>query len=232
MEGIRILFEDNHLIVVDKPATMPSVPDSTRDLSAFDWVKQYIKESKRKPGNVYLGVFHRLDRPVSGVLAFARTSKAAKRMTGATQSSRLKKYYLAVTEGVPRGKAGEERIWIEKVRARNLARITSRERGRLAHTRWATLRCLNGTSALILVEPVTGRPHQIRLTLSHLGCPIKGDLKYGASRALPDRSIALHAVHLSFPHPTRCDKVEIWSIPRRPPFPEISREELIPPWKN
>ena len=232
MEGIRILFEDNHLIVVEKPANVPSVPDRSGDLSAFHWVKHYIKESKNKPGNVYLGTFHRLDRPVSGVLAFARTSKAAKRMTEAIKSSKVKKLYLAVTEGRPRKEAGEERIWIEKNRAKNLVRTTNRGQGKMAITRWRTLEFLNGSSALLLLEPVTGRPHQIRLTLSYMGCPIKGDIKYGARKALPDRSIALHAVCLSFPHPTKVENVDVWSFPTRPPFPKVSRKEVGLKWKN
>lgn len=226
------MYEDNHLIIVKKPANMPSVPDKTREASTYDWVKQYIKDTREKPGNVFLGVFQRLDRPVSGVLAFARTSKAAKRLTRAIRHREVRKCYLAVTHGVPGKACGTETMWLEKDQKRNLVRITTEGTGKVATTHWRVLRRLEDGHALILLEPATGRPHQLRLTLAKLGCPIVGDLKYGAPVPLEDRSIALHSLGIRMTHPVKKTELLVCSAPDRLPFPKISTHEVMSAWKS
>ncbi|WP_067620336.1 RluA family pseudouridine synthase [Dissulfuribacter thermophilus] len=222
---LRIIYEDNHLIVIIKPPCMPSVPDISEDLSAYEWVKTYIKDIKKKPGNVYLGIFQRLDRPASGILAFSKTSKSSKRMTDAMKKGLIKKQYLALTEGTPKKTEGEETLWLKKDRRKNVVTIGRNGNGQRAVTKWKVLNIKN-KKTLFLVEPKTGRPHQIRVTLSHLGCPILGDVKYGASAPLRDRSIALHATRLSFPHPTRKELMTFTALPYRSPFPKIKEDEV------
>ena len=232
MHSPKVLYEDNHLIVVDKPANMPCVPDETRDLSTYDWVRQYIKKKKNKPGNVFLGIFQRLDRPVSGVLAFAKTSKAARRLNEAIKGSGLRKYYLAITVGLPPKAQGREYLWLKKDRRKNVVAISHYGVGQRAVTKWRLMRKIGANRGLVLLEPETGRPHQLRITLANMGCPIEGDVKYGAPTPLKDRSIALHSTILQLFHPVKKVELYILSAPKRPPFPKIPDSEVLSLWKN
>ena len=208
---LRVLYEDNHLLGVYKPAGMLVQGDRTGDPTLFEAAKAYLKVKYDKPGNVYLGLVHRIDRPVSGVVVFARTSKAASRLTNAFRAREVDKLYLAVIRGVPGDLAGELHGHVERVRMRS--RIT----GPGGDAKPATLSyrdlASDGGMSLPEVTPQTGRHHQIRVQLAHAGYPIVGDLKYGAPGPLPDRSIALHAAMLALDHPTRDGRVRLQARP-------------------
>jgi 23S rRNA pseudouridine1911/1915/1917 synthase len=204
--ALEVLYDDNHLLVVVKPAGVPSVPDASGDESLFERAQAWIKTRYAKPGAVFLGVVQRLDRPVSGVLAFARTSKAAARLTEQLRERTAHKLYWAVAEGAPAADAGECEEWLLKdERTNQVARARAHTDGALlARTRWRVLERADGRT-LYAFEPLTGRPHQLRSCARALGTPLCGDLKYGASEPLPDASIALRAVALTLAHPTRAE---------------------------
>jgi 23S rRNA pseudouridine1911/1915/1917 synthase len=210
----RIIFEDNHLLVVDKPAGVPSVPDESGDISLLDMCRQYIKEAYKKPGNVFLAVVHRLDRPVSGVICFAKRSKAASRLSDQMRRGAIKKEYLAVVKGAPQEPAGTVENFLIKDRKRNLVSIATRERhgAKRAVTGWKILESRGGLS-LVRLLPETGRPHQIRVHMAALGCPILGDLRYGPGPPLEDASIALHAAGLGLTHPTKKTELSLSAPP-------------------
>jgi 23S rRNA pseudouridine1911/1915/1917 synthase len=205
---LEILHHDNHLLVVVKPPCLPIVPDESGDESLLDLARAWVKREYDKPGEVFLGVVHRLDRPVSGVVVFARTSKAARRLTEQFRNRTVHKVYLGVGIGTPKDRAGTLRVWLRKDRSRNV--VESRKGpfadAKPAVTHWRVLlREGRGAGARVLYEliPETGRSHQLRLAAASLGTPLLGDLKYGASDPLSDRSVALHATSLEIEHPTR-----------------------------
>lgn len=209
MSEPRVLYEDNHLLVLEKPACLPCVPDSSEDRSLLDWGKLWVREKYGKPGAVFLGVVHRLDRPVSGVVLFARTSKAAERLTAQFRERTVEKVYLGVVAGSRMEGSGCVDHWLSKDAQANRVHIVAEgdEGARRAVTEW---RRLERRSDLTLLElrPSTGRAHQLRVACKSLGAPLAGDLKYGAPAPLPDKSIALHAAHIAFDHPTRGERLE------------------------
>lgn len=213
MPSIQVLFEDNHLIAVNKPAGWLVHGDETGDAPLSDFVKFYIKERYDKPGDVFLGVIHRIDRPVSGVVVFARTSKALRRMNQLFKDRQVQKNYLALVESRPKELKGHLEHYIAKDRKRNKARASVRNRSELKGAKLGKLDyAFLGSIAnhhILQVAPKTGRPHQIRVQLSSMGCAIRGDVKYGASAANDDGRIHLHARSLSFVHPVRKEPVEI-----------------------
>ncbi|MBU0743500.1 MAG: RluA family pseudouridine synthase [Actinobacteria bacterium] len=198
-----ILFEDNHLLAVVKPAGLLVQGDSTGDPTLLTACKAYLKEKYRKPGNVYLGLVHRLDRPVSGVVLLARTSKAASRLSAQFRGLEVRKTYLAMIEGGPR--APRDTLTHHLAGRADAQGCTRCEDSPFADSREARLsyRTLAGDArrSLVLVEPATGRRHQIRAQFAAIGSPIAGDVKYGAAVRLPDHSIALHAWQLECAHP-------------------------------
>lgn len=202
-----VLHEDNHLLVLAKPAGFACVPDESGDPSLLEWAKGYVKQRHAKPGEVFLGVVHRLDRPVSGVVVFARTSKAAARLSQQMRERAVQKIYWGLVAGTPPSADARVQQWLLKDEARNLVRaFDSPRHGALESItqlrRLATLAFDAHPATWLELRPETGRPHQLRLACASLHTPLLGDLKYGATRALPDRSIALHAHSLSFAHPT------------------------------
>lgn len=201
---MNVLFGDNHVLVVAKEAGLPTVPDASGDESLLDRARAWVRVTYGKPGEAFLGVVHRLDRPVSGVVVLARTSKAARRLAEAFRAGRVRKTYWAAVAGAPERPSGELEQWLVKDSERNRVRAVEgpREGARPARTRWRVL-ARGARSSLVELEPETGRPHQLRVALASLACPILGDLRYGAERPLSGKSIALHALALSFPHPTR-----------------------------
>jgi len=220
-DSIDIIYEDNHLLGILKPAGLLVQGDRTGDRTALDLAKAYIKEKYGKPGKVFLGPVHRIDRPVSGVVIFARTSKAASRLVKAFHDRRVHKSYLAVVAGpMP---AVEDTIDGYIARDHNRSRLVLEgvERAKAARL---TYRVVDGQGGLSLVEvvPETGRHHQIRVQLAGEGAPVVGDIKYGAPEPLPDRLIALHAQALEVPHPVRDDTVTIRALP----------DLDVPPWKQ
>lgn len=220
MSALEVLLVDNHLLAVAKPAGVPVVPDESGDASLLEQAKAWLKREFERPGQVFLGVVHRLDRPVSGVVLFARTSKAAARLSEQFRKHAVDKRYLAVCEGAPAGEAGELVQWLAKDEAANRVRVVAARGagGRRALTRWRVLERAQGR-ALLELEPRTGRPHQLRVAAATgLGCPLLGDLKYGAARPLADRSVALHARRLEVLHPTRREPVALDCPPPRRPW--------------
>ena len=203
MNALEVLWCDNHVLAIEKPAGLPSVPDDSGDLSALDLSREWVKREYQKPGAVFLGVVHRLDRPVSGVLVFGRTSKGAARLSEALRERTVGKTYFGLVQGCLSGEGLLEQVLL-KDPLHNRVRVVAEGTpgARLARTRWRALHEREGTTLLEL-EPLTGRSHQLRLACKTLGAPLLGDLKYGADEPLPDRSIALHSARFHAPHPTR-----------------------------
>lgn len=203
-DQLQRIHVDNHLLVVVKPACMPVVPDSSGDPSLLDLAKAWIKREYDKPGDVFLGVVHRLDRPVSGVMVFARTSKAASRLSAAWQAHEVQKTYLARSSArlpADHPREGQWRMHLWKDRERNRVQVSDHPKAKEAVTRWRVL-AEDAQGTLLELEPKTGRPHQLRVACARAGLVLLGDLKYGAEEPLRDRSIGLHAHSLEFAHPT------------------------------
>ena len=195
---MKVLYEDNHSIAVVKPAGLPVQGDDSGDRSLFDEVATHLKKVGHKPGDAFVGLVHRLDRPVGGAMIFARTSKGAARLSEQFRSRTIKKVYWAVVEGVPAESSGRVSQWLVKDRTANRVAVCSSNTtdAKLAELTYETLRS-DGGLTLVEIRPETGRPHQIRVALQSLGCPILGDLKYGSNRGL-GHEIALWAVSLEF----------------------------------
>ena len=221
---MKVLHCDNHVLGLAKPAGIPTVPDASGDESLLDRAKAWIAAEFSKPGNVFLGVVQRLDRPVSGAIVFARTSKAAARLSQALRERGAEKVYWAVGEGEAREDAGVLEQWLEKDEARNRVRAfpTPRATARHAVTRWRVIARRPGRTCYEF-RPETGRPHQLRVCAATLGTPLLGDLKYGAREALPDASVALHARELGIDHPTRGERLVLVAAP-----PALQAWELFP----
>lgn len=214
---MQIIYEDNHLIAVNKPAGWLVQGDETGDQPLSEWVKEYIKLRYKKPGDVFLGVIHRLDRPVSGVVVFARTSKALTRMNELFKNRQVDKTYFAITSDRPDPLKGTLKHYLLKDKTRNLAKAYDRPGRRTADAKLSELEyeliAQIGHNHLLEVHPLTGRPHQIRVQLSKMGWPIKGDVKYGAAQAIPDGSICLHCRSLDFEHPVKKERIHIEADP-------------------
>lgn len=206
----EVLFLDNHLLVVVKPAGMLAQEDRTGDDDLLSWGKAYLKEKFGKPGNVFLGLVHRLDRPVSGVMVLARTSKAAARLSEQFRQRSPAKQYLALVEGRP---PREGRLEDYLVKQDQKVRVAdSGEPGALKAVLTYRVIETHGGLSLLEVDLETGRPHQIRVQLAHAGFPIVGDLRYGAKRELDGRNIVLHCHRLEIEHPTKKERMA-WTAP-------------------
>ena len=199
---MNVLYEDNHVIIVAKRAGEIVQGDKTGDAPLSDAVKAYIKERYQKPGDVFLGVVHRLDRPVSGLVVFARTSKALTRLSEMFRTRQVQKTYWAIVGNEPPQPTGTLTHWLTRNEQKNMARAYDRE---VPGSKQAILdyRVIGRSERYWLLEVHlhTGRHHQIRCQLAKMGCPIRGDLKYGAPRSNPDGSISLHARRIQFEHP-------------------------------
>ena len=207
---MTVLYEDNHIIIVNKTASEIVQGDKTGDVPLSETVKQYLKEKYQKPGNVFIGVTHRLDRPVSGLVVFAKTSKALSRLNEMFKNSEVRKTYWAVVKNAPREPEGELVHYLVRNEKQNKSYAYDTER---PGSKRAVLHYrLIGRSQnyfLLEVDLKTGRHHQIRCQLAKMGCPIKGDLKYGFPRSNPDGSICLHARRVSFEHPVSHLRIEV-----------------------
>jgi len=212
---MTIVYEDNHLIIVNKDASEIVQGDKTGDTPLSEKVKDYLKTRYNKPGDVFLGVTHRLDRPVSGLVIFAKTSKALSRMNEMLRNNDVKKHYWAITCNQPHPDEALLTDYLEKNETLNKSFVVS-EQSKNAKKASLSYRLLAASDRyfLIEVELFTGRHHQIRVQLAHIGCPIKGDLKYSAPTSNKDASISLHAHKVSFVHPV---KKELLTLTAPPP---------------
>lgn len=207
---LDVLYEDNHLIAVNKRPGDLVQGDSTGDVPLPEIVKEYIKKKYDKPGAVFLGVVHRLDRPVSGVVVFARTSKSLERMNELFRNRETRKIYHAIVYGKPSKTSDTLVHWLVKDESRNKTTAYKNEnKDGLRSELWYELQRNIANRSLLEVRPVTGRPHQIRVQLSSIGCVIVGDVKYGADAPNDDASICLHASRLEFIHPVRKEPITI-----------------------
>lgn len=205
---MKVVYEDNHIIIVSKVSGEIVQGDKTGDEPLSETVKQYIKEKYQKPGNVFLGVVHRLDRPVSGLVVFAKTSKALSRLSGMFRDGNVTKTYWALTEKAPNDKEGTITSWLVKNEKQNKSYSYDHEvKGSKKAILKYKLIANSEKYSLLEVELLTGRHHQIRCQLASIGCIIKGDLKYGARRSNTDGSISLLARRIHFVHPV--SKVDI-----------------------
>ncbi len=217
MEQIKVIFEDNHLLAVNKPAGMLVQADETGDRTLEDWAKDYIKSRYNKPGDVFLGVIHRLDRPVSGVIIFARTSKALERMNKLMAERQIDKYYWAVVNERPHPEVGHLTHYIARDYARHMAKVYDQPSNRSGDAKIAELdyELLSsiGDQHLMGVRLLTGRHHQIRAQFARIGSPIRGDKKYGFPTANRDGCIQLHCRSMSFVHPVTKVQTHIDALP-------------------
>ncbi|WP_311438652.1 RluA family pseudouridine synthase [Hallella colorans] len=199
---MKVVYEDNHLIIVYKESGEIVQGDKTGDTPLSETVRAYIKDKYHKPGAVFLGVVHRLDRPVSGLVIFARTSKALARLNDMFRRGDIHKTYWAITQNAPPVEQDTLTSWLQRNERQNKSYVYDKE---VSNSKKAVLnyqlRSRSDRYCLIEVELLTGRHHQIRAQLSHIGCPIKGDLKYGAKRSNPDGSISLLSCKVEFVHP-------------------------------
>ena len=227
---MEVVYEDNHIIIVNKQSGEIVQGDKTGDRPLSDIVKDYIKEKYQKPGAVFLGVVHRLDRPVSGLVVFARTSKALTRLNKMFADGQVHKTYWAIVErGEKPEVRGEWRTlenWIVRNEQQNKSYAYDHEVPRSKHAllRYRTIG-VGERYDLVEVQLMTGRHHQIRCQLSTMGCPIKGDLKYGAKRSNPDGSISLNAHRIEFIHPVSKEKISMES-----PLPDDNLWQSLKKW--
>ncbi len=209
-DNLQVLYEDNHIIIVNKRAGDIVQGDKTGDQPLSEVVKAYIKDKYDKPGNVYLGVVHRLDRPTSGIVLFSKTSKALPRLNKIFAEKKAKKTYWAVVKNVPNQPQGTLIHWLKKNPKNNKSSAYDQEvkGSKKAILHYYSVKTLD-RYVLLQIELETGRHHQIRCQLAKIGCPIKGDLKYGFDRSNKDASISLHARQLQFVHPVSKAPIDI-----------------------
>ena len=207
---MTVVYEDNHIVVVNKTSYEIVQGDKTGDTPLSEMVKQYLKEKYNKPGNVFIGVTHRLDRPVSGLVVFAKTSKALPRLNEMFRNGEVKKTYWAIVKECPKETEGELVHYLVRNEKQNKSYAYDKE---VKNSKKAVLHYkLIGHSQnyyLLEVDLKTGRHHQIRCQLAKMGCPIKGDLKYGSPRSNPDGSICLHARTVQFVHPVSKEMIRL-----------------------
>ncbi len=210
---LNVLYEDNHIIVVEKPCNIPSQADKTGDIDMLSMVKEYIKEKYNKPGEVYVGLVHRLDRPVGGIMVFARTSKGAGRLSESIRIKDFSKEYLAIIEGHLKEKKGILEDYLLKDEALNKSRVVSKEKkdAKLARLSYEVLK-ENENYSLVKINLETGRHHQIRVQFASIGHPLVGDQKYGQGRE--GIQIALWAYKLEFKHPIKNEIMKFELLPK------------------
>jgi 23S rRNA pseudouridine1911/1915/1917 synthase len=225
IDNLQVLYEDNHLIAINKRPSDIVQGDKTGDIPLSEVVKMWLKKKYDKPGNVFVGVAHRIDRPVSGVVVFAKTSKALARLNELFKSKEVTKTYLAAVCAMPPHQQGTAVNYMIKDEAKNRSKVVS-ENNKSAKKAELDYRLIGESERYFFLEvkPKSGRHHQIRVQLSAMGCPIKGDLKYGAPRSNSDASIHLHAREISFIHPVSKEKLTITApVPDEPVWRVIAK---------
>lgn len=215
---MTVVYEDNHIIIVNKTASEIVQGDKTGDTPLSETVKEYLKEKYQKPGNVFIGVTHRLDRPVSGLVLFAKTSKALSRLNEMFKRGEVKKTYWAVVKNRPAQEEGTLSHWMVRNEKQNKSYAYDKEKPGSKHAILDyRLIAASDNYFLLEVDLKTGRHHQIRCQLAKMGCPIKGDLKYGFARSNTDGSICLHARRIAFVHPVSKENITV-EAPLPPSF--------------
>lgn len=211
---IPIIYEDNHLLVVEKPVNIPVQEDRSQDKDLLSLLKQDIKIRYQKPGNVYLGLVHRLDRPVGGVMVFAKTSKAASRLSDMVRRRVFEKNYLAIVRGRPVKAEGRLTDYLVKNRQKNIVYVTqsNHKEAKKAVLDYRVIGTKDDLS-LVQIQLHTGRSHQIRVQFANIGCPLYGDQKYGQHVNQPGEQIALWSSEIKFQHPTKKDMRQFTSTP-------------------
>lgn len=211
---LKVLYEDNHIIVVIKPYNIPSQSDKTNDIDMLSLVKEYIKEKYQKPGNVYVGLVHRLDRPVGGIMVFAKTSKAASRLSESIRNKSFSKTYLAVVNGKFEKQNGVLENYLWKDEALNMSKVVGKDKkgAKLARLTYEVLAEKNDLS-LVKINLETGRHHQIRVQFSNAGHSLYGDQKYG--KGSMEKQIALWAYRLEFKHPVKDEIMKFEALPEK-----------------
>jgi 23S rRNA pseudouridine1911/1915/1917 synthase len=235
IKPVSILYEDNHLLVVEKPVNIPTQADASGDMDLLSLLKQDLKIRYQKPGNVYLGLVHRLDRPVGGVMVFAKTSKAAARLSEQVRTKSLVRIYLAVLHGTPKPAKGRLEHYLKKDRAANMVKVVnpSAGNGKQAILEYSVLEEgeMKALFSLVQVQLLTGRSHQIRVQFSSIGHPLFGDQKYGAEVNKPGQQIALWSHEIRFLHPTKKEEMVFQSHPPdQYPWNIFSSIELYAPY--
>ncbi|WP_239004753.1 RluA family pseudouridine synthase [Paenibacillus tepidiphilus] len=210
----EILYEDNHLLGIVKPVNIPVQEDATGDADLLSLLKEDVKQRYSKPGNVFMGLVHRLDRPVGGAMIFAKTSKAASRLSDSVRTHSFRKIYLTVVHGKPPAASGRLINTLLKDEKSNTVRIVRKGTpgGKEAILDYTVLGSAEGFS-LLRIDLLTGRSHQIRVQLAGIGCPLYGDQKYGAAVNKPGQQIALWSAVVGFPHPVSKEEIELISLP-------------------
>ena len=224
-KGVRVLYEDNHVLVVVKPPNMPSQSDPTGDLDVLTAMKQYLAQKYQKRGEVYLALVHRLDRPVGGLMVFGKTGKAAERLSAQVRDKSLSRQYVAAVRG-DAPESAELTDWLLKNARTNMVRVVPEgtQRAKEARLRFARVGSA-GELTLVRVRLFTGRSHQIRVQLSHAGLPIWGDARYGHGR--PGEQSALWGMHLGLIHPTKRERMDFIAPPPREAAPWGAFDEEI-----
>ena len=217
-QGISIIYEDNHLIVAIKPANMPCCPDSSNDVDLLTTLKEYLKEKYHKPGNVYLGLVHRLDRPTEGIMVYAKTSKAAERLQKQITDKTFKKTYYAVIEGTT-DKKGTFKDYLAKDEKQNTSYISDEKNGKLAILEYETIQTIDNLS-LVKINLLTGRHHQIRVQFASRHHYLYGDHRYNPKFIKDNQeNICLIAAQLSFYHPTTKEVLNFTiDLPKKYPY--------------
>ena len=219
MNKLNILYEDNHIIVVEKKENILSQSDITGDKDLLSMVKEYVKEKYNKPGNVYIGLVHRLDRPVGGIMVFAKTSKAAKRLNEQIKNNSFKKTYLAILDGILETKKGELVNYLLKDEKTHTSKVVL-DGGKLSKLEYEVIDYIDDKT-LVKINLLTGRHHQIRVQFSYIGYPLYGDQLYGKEN---NEQIRLYAYKLEFDHPTTKERLEFKLLPK---WEELKDETII-----
>jgi 23S rRNA pseudouridine1911/1915/1917 synthase len=216
MKQPEVIYEDNHLIAINKPASWLVQGDKTGDPTLLDWGKEFLRQKYDKPGEVFFGCIHRIDRPVSGVVVFAKTSKALERMNAKFAKGQVQKTYLAVTDQRVQPEQGHLEHYLSKDGDKNRAFVVKNpEHGKLCLLDYQVVGVSEKGYTLLRVLPKTGRPHQIRVQLAEMGWPLLGDLKYGSTRFVSDQSLGLHCYKMGFEHPVTLAWCELSALPQQ-----------------
>lgn len=219
MTNLNILYEDNHLIVVVKPYNIPVQSDESKDLSLTDIIKQYLKEKYHKPGNVYLGLVHRLDRPVGGIMVFAKTSKAAARLSTSIQKQEFSKRYLAIIKGELK-RSDSLKNYLGRLGKKSF--VSDKNSGKYAELNYRVIEKINNYN-LVDIELITGRHHQIRVQFANINRPLYGDQLYGIQ---DKKQICLFSYYLSFPHPVTKEILSFKYLPKGEMWNLFKMEDL------